>query len=47
MHYQEEYEIYYILSGEWEYFVDDTFFPVKAGELIFVPHNMLHRTDGV
>ena len=46
MHYHHAYELYYILDGEREYFVGDTFFKIKKGDLIWVPANMLHRTDG-
>lgn len=46
MHYHHAYEIYYILDGEREYFIGDTFFKVSEGDLVFVPANMLHRTDG-
>lgn len=46
MHYHHAYEVYYILEGEREYFIDDTFFKVSKGDLVWVPANMLHRTDG-
>ena len=46
MHYHHAYELYYILEGEREYFVGDTFFKLKKGDFIWVPANMLHRTDG-
>ena len=46
MHYHHAYELYYILKGEREYFVGDSFFHVKEGELIFIPKNMIHRTGG-
>ena len=45
MHYHHAYELYYILKGEREYFVGDSFFHVKEGELMFIPKNMIHRTD--
>ena len=46
MHYHHAYEIYYILEGEREYFIGDTFFKMSQGDLAWVPTNMLHRTDG-
>ena len=46
MHYHHAYELYYIIEGEREYFIDDTFFKVSKGDLVWVPANMLHRTDG-
>ncbi|MBQ8818471.1 MAG: helix-turn-helix domain-containing protein [Clostridia bacterium] len=46
MHYHHAYELYYIIEGEREYFIGDTFFKVNKGDLVWVPANMLHRTDG-
>ena len=46
MHYHHSYELYYILEGEREYFIGDMFFKAKKGDLVWVPANMLHRTDG-
>ena len=46
MHYHHSYELYYILEGEREYFIGDAFFKVTKGDLVLVPANMLHRTDG-
>ena len=46
MHYHHSYELYYILDGEREYFIGDAFFKVTKGDLVLVPANMLHRTDG-
>ena len=46
MHCHHAYELYYILEGEREYFIGDTFFKVSKGDLVWIPANMLHRTDG-
>ena len=46
MHYHHAYELYYIIEGEREYFIDDTFFKVSQGDLVWVPANVLHRTAG-
>lgn len=46
MHYHHAYELYFILNGEREYFVEDRFLHVKAGDLVWVPVNLLHRTSG-
>ena len=46
MHYHHAYELYYIVEGEREYFIDDTFFKASKGDLVWVPANTLHRTDG-
>jgi len=46
MHHHNSFEIFYIISGEREYFIEDDFFKMKAGDLVIVPENALHRTDG-
>lgn len=46
LHYHHAYELYYILDGEREYFLKDLFFKVTKGDIVWVPQNMLHRTDG-
>lgn len=46
MHYHHSYEVYYVLEGEREYFVGDRFFKVGKSDLVWVPKDMLHRTDG-
>ena len=46
MHYHRSYELYYLVKGEREYFVEDRFFLVKEGDLVFVPKKVFHRTDG-
>lgn len=46
MHYHHAYELYYIIEGEREYFIDDTFFKASRGDLVWVPANVLHRTAG-
>lgn len=46
MHYHHAYELYYVIDGEREYFIGDKFFKVKRGDLVWVPKDMLHRTDG-
>ena len=46
IHYHHAYEIYYVIDGEREYFIGDQFFSVSSGDLVWVPKDMLHRTDG-
>lgn len=46
MHHHNSFELFYIISGEREYFIEDEFFKMKAGDLVIVPANALHRTDG-
>ena len=46
MHYHHAYELYYILEGEREYFIGDSFFSATQGDLVWVPADSLHRTEG-
>lgn len=46
MHYHNSYEIYYVVKGEREYFIEDAFFKVSDGDLVFIPKTILHRTAG-
>lgn len=42
MHWHEEMEFNYILSGEGNIYIDGEMFSVKQGDLIFIPPNTLH-----
>lgn len=46
MHHHESYEIYFTISGEREYFIEDSFFKATVGDFVLIPKNMLHRTAG-
>ena len=46
MHHHLSFEIFYIISGEREYFIEDDFFKLREGDMVIVPENLLHRTDG-
>ena len=46
MHYHLSYELYYLHSGERQYFVGDKFFSVSAGSFVLVPSLKFHRTGG-
>ena len=46
MHHHRTYEIFYVISGEREYFIEKDFFMAKEGDFVLVPKNMLHRTAG-
>lgn len=46
MHYHNSFELYYLINGEREYFIEDRFVKVHAGDYVLIPPNMLHRTDG-
>lgn len=46
MHYHDSYELYYLDSGTREYFVEDNFFSVTAGNFVLIPPSTFHRTGG-
>jgi len=46
MHVHRTYELYYLINGDREYFIEDRFFTVKEGDLVLIPKNVMHRTGG-
>lgn len=44
-HLHDEFEIYYLLEGERYYFIEHKSYHVKKGNLVFVNHGMIHKTD--
>ncbi|SFL07876.1 AraC family transcriptional regulator [Halanaerobium salsuginis] len=46
-HYHEQYEIYYLLTGERNYFIDKRSYHVKKGDLILIDKNILHKTTTI
>lgn len=46
MHHHASFELYYLLRGEREYFIEDRFFGLTEGDMVLIPQNMLHRTAG-
>jgi AraC-like DNA-binding protein len=46
-HYHAQYEIYYLLAGDRNYFIRDRVYNVQKGDLVLVNSNVLHKTvDG-
>ena len=43
-HCHDNYEIYYLLSGERYYFIKNRTIQIKAGDIVFININELHRT---
>lgn len=43
-HFHDEYEIFYLLSGERSYFINNQTYHVKKGNLVFIDSNQIHRT---
>ena len=46
-HFHNEYEIYYLLSGERYYFIEQQIYHAKKGSLVFIDRNQIHKTVGV
>lgn len=46
MHAHGYFELYYLAAGSREYFVEDTIFPVQAGDFVLIAPGKLHRTGG-
>ena len=46
MHDHSAFELYYLCRGEREYFIGDKFYKIGEGDLVLIPHNLLHRTAG-
>ena len=46
MHYHNTYELYYLVSGEREYFIENDFFKLTDGDIVLIPKGLLHRTAG-
>lgn len=46
MHYHASYELYYLQTGNRDYFIEDKLFPVSAGDFVLIPPGKLHRTGG-
>ena len=44
-HYHPHFEIYYMKEGGCRYFIDDRSFDVEAGDIVFIPKGIIHRTN--
>lgn len=47
MHDHHAFELYYLCRGEREYFIGDQFYKIGEGDLVLIPHYLLHRTAGM
>ena len=45
IHYHENHELYYLVSGRTKYFVGDEVYVLERGNMIFVPAGVLHSCD--
>ena len=46
-HYHDRYELYYLVAGERNYFIENRTYRVNAGEVVLVDINELHKTSDV
>ena len=44
-HYHSVHELYYLLEGKTQYFIDDEIFSVEKGDFVFIPSGSIHGTD--
>ena len=45
VHYHSQHELYYLVSGDTKYIVGDDIFYLKSGDFIFIPKEIIHKTD--
>lgn len=43
-HMHPQHELYYLFQGERSYFIGDRVYPVRSGDLVFVPGGEVHKT---
>ncbi|MBN2221019.1 MAG: helix-turn-helix domain-containing protein [Vallitaleaceae bacterium] len=43
-HAHPQYELYYLLSGKRNYFIENRVYPIESGDLVLVNSNTLHKT---
>ena len=46
MHMHRSYELYYLVNGDREYFIEDRIFTVTEGDIVLIPKKVMHRTGG-
>lgn len=44
-HYHTEFEMYYLFTGERNYFIKDSVYQIQAGDLVLIDSNALHKTS--
>ena len=45
VHYHSQHELYYLVSGDTKYIVGDDIFHLESGDFIFIPKEIIHKTD--
>ena len=44
-HYHDLCEIYYMVSGECIYYINDVRYEISEGDVVFIPEGVIHKTD--
>lgn len=44
-HYHKDYELYFLLSGTRRFFIEDSIYNIKGGDIVILPKGVLHRTS--
>lgn len=44
-HYHQEYELYYLFSGQRNYFIKENVYQVQSGDLVFIDSHAVHKTS--
>ena len=44
-HYHSLYELYYLVSGKCNFFIDDKTYEVMAGDVVLIPEGVIHKTN--
>lgn len=44
-HFHYQHELYYLIQGETKYLVGDDIYHLRPGDFIFVPREVIHKTD--
>ncbi len=45
MHYHDLFEIFYLTEGDCRYFIDSKSYPIKVGDVVFIPPRLLHKSN--
>lgn len=46
-HYHKSYEIYYLYSGERNFFIGDSVHHILPGDMVLIDSNIVHKTSGL
>lgn len=46
-HFHRNFEVYYVLSGAKNYFIENTIYRVEKGDIVLIDQNVIHRTSGI